>query len=411
VEMKQRDEELGAPLLFEQATKIFDGWTDPDTGMRVLRIYTRGQNTEEDIWETQYHQFQCFVENGRKVLLARGASPDVGAAGYFLLDLTTGEITHPFPTGHVVTAIGDASQIACVLDTRTGNHRATLWDTRAGREVASVRVDGWELDTCTSLLCDGQRAVAFFFRGSAYDEHVQSRHYLFGADTPPQLVLEADGYFCSHIQGCPADPNLYAYDRWPSPERYIEQALHLHTLDGKDVTPVPLDENALRPAVMFGARDHYLWTPDGTRIVSYMCPHKFEVGPDFNHFDVEWWLSATDWQTGEDLAAKYPPGRWGGHMQVTPDSGYVVCGGAPGFDKLFAVEIEGLRHGWNEQIICSYPTTTVTDLRGPFAYPAMLPDQSGVIFNAGWPGPEHGLYLAEWPVLPSFTVGNLHLIS
>jgi hypothetical protein len=27
----------------------------------------------------------------------------------------------------------------------------------------------------------------------------------------------------------------------------------------------------------------------------------------------------------------------------------------------------------------------------------MLPDGSGVVFNAGWPGDEHGVYLAEWP--------------
>jgi len=26
-----------------------------------------------------------------------------------------------------------------------------------------------------------------------------------------------------------------------------------------------------------------------------------------------------------------------------------------------------------------------------------VPEQSGVIFNAGWPGPEHGVYLVEWP--------------
>ena len=31
-----------APSIFEQATKVFDGWTDPGTGMRVLCIYTRG---------------------------------------------------------------------------------------------------------------------------------------------------------------------------------------------------------------------------------------------------------------------------------------------------------------------------------------------------------------------------------
>jgi hypothetical protein len=30
--------------------------------------------------------------------------------------------------------------------------------------------------------------------------------------------------------------------------------------------------------------------------------------------------------------------------------------------------------------------------------PFALPDQSGVIFNAGWPGPQHGVYLVEWPV-------------
>ena len=85
-------------------------------------------------------------------------------------------------------------------------------------------------------------------------------------------------------------------------------------------------------------------------------------------------------------------------MQVSPDSRYVVCGGGPGFDKLFAVSIEGLRDGWNEHIICSYPRTVSTGKNAsPFPYPFVLPDQSGVIFNAGWPGPEHGVYLAEWP--------------
>jgi len=60
-------------------------------------------------------------------------------------------------------------------------------------------------------------------------------------------------------------------------------------------------------------------------------------------------------------------------------------------------EIETLRHSWNEHIIASYPTTTAFSPRGPFAYPFVLPDQSGVIFNAGWPGEKHGVYLAEWP--------------
>ena len=80
----------------------------------------------------------------------------------------------------------------------------------------------------------------------------------------------------------------------------------------------------MRPGDTWGARDHYVWTPDAKRIVSYFCQHPIQPwldsGKPFNHFAWEWWLSATDWRTGEDLAAMYPPGRWGGHMQVSPDS-------------------------------------------------------------------------------------------
>lgn len=389
---------LQPPSLFDQAARVFDGWTDPDSGLRVRRIHTRGQDDEGSIWSTRYHQFQCFADGGRKVLLSKSVPSANGSApAYFLLDLTTGEIEHPFPSGFVVNTISDSAPIACLQGTAVGAHRAVLWDMRQERELASSDCDGWNLN-CIGLLSDCRRAMSFYYRGRPYDEPVQSRHYLLCPDEPPRLVLEADGYFCSHIQGCPADPNLYAYDRWPSPKRYIDQALHLRMLDGRYDQPVPLAKDAMRPAVMFGARDHYLWTPDGERIVSYLCPHKFEMGPGFNHYELEWWLSVTDRQTGEDLAAKYPPGRWGGHMQVTPDSRYIVCGGGPGYDHLLAIEIEGLRDGWNERIICSYPATQDTgNLYGPFAHPFVLPDQSGVIFNAGWPGPEHGVYLAEWP--------------
>ena len=91
-----------------------------------------------------------------------------------------------------------------------------------------------------------------------------------------------------------------------------------------------------------------MWSPAGKRIGSYMCPDTFEVGPDF--------------------------------------------------DQLFAVEIEGLREGWDEQLICSYPTTRPTgSLEGPFPCLFVVPDQSDVIFNAGWPGPEHRLCLTECP--------------
>jgi hypothetical protein len=85
-------------------------------------------------------------------------------------------------------------------------------------------------------------------------------------------------------------------------------------------------------------------------------------------------------------------------MGISNDSKYILCCGGPGFDKLFVVSIEELRHGWNEHIICSYPkTTSVGKNSDPFPYPWMLPDGSGVVFNAGWPGDEHGVYLAEWP--------------
>jgi hypothetical protein len=57
-----------------------------------------------------------------------------------------------------------------------------------------------------------------------------------------------------------------------------------------------------------------------------------------------------------------------------------------------------LKHGWNEQVLCGYPRTVSTGLNAsPYPYPFALPDGSGVLFNAGWPGPDHGVYLVEWP--------------
>jgi hypothetical protein len=65
---------------------------------------------------------------------------------------------------------------------------------------------------------------------------------------------------------------------------------------------------------------------------------------------------------------------------------------------LFLVSIEQLKDGWNERVLCNYPSTVSKGVNAdPFAMPFALPDQSGVIFNAGWPGPEHGVYLVEWP--------------
>jgi len=399
--------ERQVPSLFDQAAKVFDGWTDPDSGRRVLRIHTRGQADEGQPWSTLYHQFHCFLDGGRKVLLrGRGAGSGKGERSCFMLDLTTGEVEYPFPSGYDAAEVRDGTYMASLVAKEGDGHRVILWDIRAGRELASLHSEGWT-HNAINFLSDGLRALVFHYRGKPYTEPVQSRHYLLAPGEPPRMVLEADGYFCSHVVGCPTDPALYAYDRWPSPKRDVPQVIHLRTLDGQFDELMRMTAETLRPGDMWGARDHYLWTPDSKYIVSYLCPHPIELGPNFNHFTFEWWLSVTDWRTGVDLAAKYPPGRWGGHMQVSPDSRHIVCGGGPGFDKLFAVGVEGLRRGWNEHVICSYPkTVSMGKNSDPFPYPFVLPDQSGVIFNAGWPGPEHGVYLAEWPADLSGT-GNV----
>jgi hypothetical protein len=385
------------PTLFEKAGAVFDGWTDPETGLRVLRLHTRGSGPKGVIWSTMYHQFRCFLDGGRRVLLRERPCPPSGPSHEFLLDLTTGRTERPFPAGHSVVEVADATGMAALVAGEADGSRSILWNLRTGREEASVRTDGWTLNT-PCLLPDGRRALVFHHLGQPYQDRVQSRHILLTPGEPPRTVLEADGYFCSHIQGCPTDPDLYTYDRWPSPARDIEQALHLRRLDGSLHEPVPLAPDAGRPGNMWGARDHYLWTLDGRRLVSYFCPDPIRLGPDFNHFRLNWRLSALDWRTGQDWAAAYPPGRWGGHMQVSPDSRWIVCTGGPGYDRLFLVSIEGLRRGWNETPVCSYPRNTFSGKNeGPFSYPAVLPDQSGILFNAGWPGPEHGVYLAAWP--------------
>ena len=65
---------LRALFALDQAAKVFDGWVDPDTGLRVLRIQTRGPAEDGDIWATPYHQFQCFLDG------AEGYAPLAGPA-------------------------------------------------------------------------------------------------------------------------------------------------------------------------------------------------------------------------------------------------------------------------------------------------------------------------------------------
>lgn len=394
--------EVMTTTVFDQAAKVFDGWTDPDTGARVLRLFATNMPRVPGIFGTYYHQYQCFLDGGRKIVLhARRPSPESDIPAQVALDLTTGEAARIVPSNYSVVEVMDNTKLAAVWAEGKKSGRAVLWDMQTEQELASKSVDDSFTMNSINFLSDGQRALVFMYRGQYYTENVVSRHYLLTPGEQPRLIMEADGYFCSHMVGCPTDPNMYSYDRWPSPKRDIDQAITVRTLDGSFEQTAKLDEHAPRPADMWGCRDHYVWTPDGSRIVSYLNSKPIELlasAPDFNHFTFDWVLSALDWRTGEDFAARYPEGRWGGHMGVSPDSKYILCCGGPGFDKLFAVSIEELRQGWNEHIICSYPKITSAGKNSdPFPYPWALPDGSGVFFNAGWPGDEFGVYLAEWP--------------
>lgn len=399
------------PSVFELAARAFSGWTDPQTGVRVLRLDVRGDRGESDVWQTPYQQSRCFIDGGRKVLLrtsSDAAWARLGGRTQVVLDLATGEQSLPFPAARQIIEVWDATQTA-LLVADGPEVTVELWDMRAGRTLASIATDGWRFGGA-SFLCDGRRALVSHFNGRPHGEPTDSHFHLLTPGEPSRVVLEATGFYCNHIQGCPTDPELYAYDRWPAPRRDdIEQVIHVASLDGSLHAPAKLDARAVRAGSMMGMRDHYLWTADGRRIVSYFNPEKdggptftagdsASFGADFNHFRFPWVLSALDWRTGEDLAAKYPPGRWGGHMGLTPDGRWIVCAGGPGFDCLYAIELEALRSGWNERPICAYPRTVSRGVNNePFPYPFVLPDGSGVVFNAGWPGPEHGVYLAEWP--------------
>jgi len=381
--------------LFDRASNVFDGWTDTDTGARVLRIFATNLPRVPGLWSTIYHQRRCFLEGGRKILLhAHWPEDDRGKRPGYLLDLATGEAESPFPTGCRVLDVAESG--TALLANREGD--AVLWDMRAEKELASIGADGWTREG-PWFLGDGRRALVSHTRGQRYDHYCESHFHLLAPGEPPRIVLEAEGAWCNHVLAHPFENELFAYDRWPCPKWDIDQVIRVRSVDGSYDEPAKLNDNALRPGDFYGVRDHFVWTPDGKYIVSYLNAAPVDQSAVFNHFNFDWWLSALDWRTGEDISAHYLAGRWGGHMQVTPDSKYILCGGGPGFDKLFAVSIDGLRDGWNEHIICSYPTTISTGTNGdPFPYPFALPDGSGVIFTAGWPGDEHGVYLAEWPV-------------
>lgn len=397
--MSQQEMRTGAPQVtvgdesvFARAARIFDGWTDPETGARVLRIRPPNIEWKPGCLTTVYQQTRCFLDGGRRVLMYARLSP--GKPSCVLLDLASGEIANPFPDGYGVMDVDDGSGYALLL----GSDRVAIHDLLAGRELASLPNGDWKYGGC-SLLPDGRRAVVSHYQGKFYDEHCRTRLLLLSPGAEARVFLELDGFYGNHMQGCPTEPDLFCYNAWPTPLRYIDGVASIASVDGKVNYYLPLDEHAPRPGDFWGVRDHYVWTPDGTRLVSYLNRQPLDRSIPFNHFPFDWWLSALDWRTGEDYCVQYPPHRWGGHMQMTPDSRHIVCAGGPGFDKLYAVELAALRDGWNEHIICGYPATNAegVNTHSCFAYPFVLPDGSGVIFNAGWWGEQQGVYLAEWP--------------
>lgn len=384
--------------VFEQASRVFGGWTDPDTGVRVLRVLPPGEKASPGGYATPYQQTRSFLDGGRRVLLRESAEVNPGGKrSSVLLDLSTGRIERPFPDGDQAIDVDLATGWALMCRVLGAEVMVYLFDVKERREQGSVLTDGWRFGGC-SMQADGRRAVVAHYQGKYYDEPCRTHFHLLAPGEPPRVLLEMEGFYGNHMQGCPTDPDLYAYNAWPTPLRNVDGVARIASVDGRLDYPVPLDANAPRPADFWGVRDHYVWTPDGTRIVSYLNRKPVDMSAPFNHFEFDWWLSALDWRTGEDYCARYPPGRWGGHMHMTPDSRYILCGGGPGYDKLFAVDLQALKHGWNERLICGYPKTVSTGLNAsPYPYPFALPDGSGVLFNAGWPGPEHGVYLAEWP--------------
>ncbi|MHB0934985.1 MAG: hypothetical protein ACYDCO_05590 [Armatimonadota bacterium] len=380
--------------IFIQAARIFDGWTDPDTGAGVLRIHPPGKAWQPARFCTPYQQSQPFREAGRKMMLHQALEGmpllDSGKS-LILLDLTTGAIEPLSEIGY------DDNSPYTVRHEEEDGGRTTLVEIATSRVAAAVPNDGWSISG-VALLADGRRAVVAHSVGKFYDEYCRTHFHLLTPDEKPTLFLELDGVYGNHLMPCPTNPDLFSYNAWPTPKRYIDGVLSMAKVDGSMSGYVSLDDNVPRAGDFWGVRDHYVWTPDGNRIVSYLNRQPVDPTIPFNHFHFDWWLSALDWRTGEDYCAQYPPHRWGGHMQMTPDSRWIVNGGGPGFDKLYAVNVAALKDGWNEQVICSYPTTNPEGGMARFyPYPFVLPDGSSVIFNAGWPGNEHGVYLAEWP--------------
>lgn len=387
-----------SPSLFEIASRYRDGVTDPSTGLRVLRIVPRlapGCPVPDGAWGwlTMYHQCDCFLDGGRRILIRQGPYGDRFVARYFLLDLESGAAEPADSNGYTVCEVHlDAPHAFCWRDDKA----AVIYNLERGEELLAFQAEpSWTLSDGI-LLADPNQAIVGAYQGldDPFGNRCHSRYYHLEVGREPRLVLDEAGWYCNHAQGCPANPRLFSYDRWPSPWRPEPVIIHLRDLDGND-RPLPHVDTVMPCATKLGVqRDHYRWTPDGRRICSYFSPIH---STSDDHYDFGWWISAIDIDTGEDFCCAYPPERWGCHFNPTPDSKFLVSCGGRRFQSLYAIDIEALREGWNERILCALPESVEDGQdNGPYHHPWVLPDQSGVLFAAGWPGPDWGLYLVEW---------------
>ncbi|NQU09618.1 hypothetical protein HQ590_02415 [bacterium] len=123
-----------APTLFERAAGVFDGWTEPETGVRVLRVFPHNLPRVSGQWSTCYHQTSCFLDGGRRVLLRtrRQAIEGVPRAST-VLDLTTGRAEEIVPPGHYLAEVWDQTQMALLGCREPDGSRVVLWDLQAGR--------------------------------------------------------------------------------------------------------------------------------------------------------------------------------------------------------------------------------------------------------------------------------------
>lgn len=390
--------------LFDRAARVFDGRTDPETGLAVLRVADNRTVTASGrppalCWRTAYHQYGCFLDGGRRVLLVHGElTGGLRSGACDLLDLVDGGRTSPFPTDAWPLFVHERSRNAFLYFPETADRavRLSIWDTDRREELARIDPGPWRLGWA-DFLVDGDRAVVATTCFSEGGSAAVSRLVLFDASGETEVLLEEPDVLFNHVQGHPVRDDLFSFDAWPFPQQPTPMVIRIRSLDGTIDRFPEADADMIRPGPLWGGqRDHYVWTPDGARIVSYLCPDPVD-DPD-DHFTFGWWLSVLDTRTGSDTAVPYPPGRWGCHVQVDPSSRRIVSAGGPGFFNIYVVDMDALAHGWNERLLCACPETDLTpDNSGLFAMPRFLPDGSGVLFTAGWPRPHGGVYLVERP--------------